>query len=583
MKQRPSIAVLCTAAFLAAGLPAPHQAPASQYEVYAPEIAHVTIYDGSLEPGHFGYNHAASVEWFDGRFYAVWMGNPDTWEEPHPNRHVLLSTSADFVHWTHPTNFVADGDPPLPCGPKIRQSQPNLVNVNGRELWCLWLHGSPAGGSGIYCSKLDKTGGRWRNEFVMDKSLIGGAPFSAWVGQNPFVCRSGRVLVPLMRTRKRKDCYDYYFQCLYTDDGKTWMESNPISVPFDRQAQWEPHFYEQADGALRGIMRNWTDANTPIPTKMRLTVTGTGSDTGEPLRFESEPHFFWTETHNDRPQVFRAGTRYCLLQHDARTTTRGHTHRLNLALFFSRTGGDDFVAATPFSFRGHISSYPQGVEHGGRIYIAYSEDTRRPHRGFHRIKGVTIDPAPTADRFYVWPRQRYDLADNRYTARVGIVTNQNRRALLFTDKASAGLDLPIVNFANGETLDIALDVRMAAVQQKGNATICSYGDRIPIRICMPGNRRGELYSAWGPDQWQCLGAFPVGKWNRLRLRFGAQGYAAAIGDGRWQPFAYPLRAMNPRFYLGDGYEIDYTESNTAETRIHIDLDTLRSSVSDRTP
>ena len=79
------------------------------------------------------------------------------------------------------------------------------------------------------------------------------------------------------------------------------------------------------------------------------------------------------ETVNCRPQIFRLDDgRYCLLQQDAFVNHRDYSTRLNVALHFSRSGADDFVAGPPVSQPGVISAYPQGVAHGGNIYLAYT-------------------------------------------------------------------------------------------------------------------------------------------------------------------------------------------------------------------
>ena len=99
----------CLAMVLALGIARAEEAKEHGYSLYQPTVRHVVIHEGKLAPGHYGYNHMASVEFFNGRFYAAWGGNAGTILEGKPGQVILLSTSEDFEHWTPPVNFVGDG------------------------------------------------------------------------------------------------------------------------------------------------------------------------------------------------------------------------------------------------------------------------------------------------------------------------------------------------------------------------------------------------------------------------------------------------------------------------------------------
>ena len=138
-------------------------------------------------------------------------------------------------------------------------------------------------------------------------------------------------------------------------------------------------------------MRNFTKG-IPHGTQWRLTTVGTGAAKGTPVSFPNDPVYSFMETANCRPQVFRLdGGRYCLLQQDAFVNHRDYSTRLNVALHFSRSGADDFVAGPPVSRPGVISAYPQGVAHGGNIYLAYTSGPGDQPRG---IEGAIVTPAP---------------------------------------------------------------------------------------------------------------------------------------------------------------------------------------------
>ena len=138
------------------------------YKLYKPSVSHHAIHEGKFEKGHYPYNHMASVEWFDGKFYAVWGGNPNTHRESQPGQVLLLSTSEDFAHWTDPVEFVGLGAENPVVDPKGVQWQPNLLNYYDEELWCLWCN-AKSEKSGTYFSRLSKKpGARWVNRLLFE-------------------------------------------------------------------------------------------------------------------------------------------------------------------------------------------------------------------------------------------------------------------------------------------------------------------------------------------------------------------------------------------------------------------------------
>lgn len=551
------------------------------YELYEPTVHWVTIYEGKLGEGQYGYNHMASLAHFSGKFYAVWGANADTIREGQPGQQVVLSTSDDFVHWTDPVHFVGEGSENPIGGPEVRQWQPNLLNLDDRELWCLWYSSTPEGDrehDGTYLSKLSaEPGARWVNQRIFHRIPVDGEPFVVFPSQNPYVCTSGRVLAPATLYRRFADREDrvQWNVCLYTDDGGvTWGYSNPIGRVDDYWAQWEPFFLEQADGRLRAFMRNSTRA-TPPCTEWQLTSAGTGVEKGEPLRFDPDPWYSHMETANSRVQVLRlTGGRYCMLHHDLWVDHRDYSTRLNLALFFSRTGADDFVAGPPFSRRGVVSAYPQGIEHDGKLYVAY---TVGPGSEARSIEAAIVDPEPSADRYYIWPRQKDCLrmateTDEQGRTRVlrtnpdycpdrpTTVDEDGRRALVFRRGASAGVDVDPVDFARGETLTLGFAVKVLELQERGNLVFCSFGDRLPIRLGVPSNRPGRLY-AYAAGRPHALGALEKGQWTAITVTFAANAFTVAIGSGEPTALPNPVARPNPRLYLGDGYEVDHVRSN----------------------
>jgi len=573
-----------------------------RYEVYRPQVQHAVIYAGQSGAGRYAYNHMASVEWFDGRFHAVWGGNAATHLEGKPGQVNLWATSADFQQWSPPQPLAHVRPAALPADSRDVQWQPNLLNYHDRELWCVWTYNSPrADVEGLYLSTLQRGATTWKHRRVQRRQEVDGRLCSIFASQNPVLLASGRVLAPVtLNYREPKhetgekttgDAVRRWNACFYSDDGgATWKCSNPISAVDEPGAQWEPFFYEQADGRIRAFMRNFTKAIPPA-NQWRWTTLGTGAGLGAPLVFDPDPRLSFMETINCRPQVFRLpGGRYCLLQHDAAANHRDYSTRLNVALHFSRSGADDFVAAGPVSRPGVISAYPQGVAHGGKIYLAY---TTGPGTGPRSIEGAIVAPAPAAQRYYVWPRskelirmQEVNDATGKRTvvrdnpdARTALPVQaavDGRLALRFARRASAGVDLDPVDFAAGQTLEVWFQAMTLRLQAAGMLVLASLGDRIPIRLGVPANRLSKLY-AYGRDQWQYVDEFPPDQWNSVRLTVSGTHFSVAVADRPARRFANPLVNPTPRLYLGDGFEVDYLSSN-AGSEFLIDLAALRTQV-----
>lgn len=594
---------LFAAAALAAARASASVEQACTYDFYAPQVSYVTVHDGRLAEGHYAYNHMASVEWFDGRFHCVWGGHAETHREGVPGQLDLWSTSTNFLQWSDPAPLAHVGEHALPRDQQGVQWQPNLLNVDGRQLWCVWTFNSArAELDGLWLSTLDRGAAAWRHRRIQRRQEVGGLACSIFASQNPVRLASGRVLAPVtLNYRDPKhdaggghaatNLVRRFNACFYTDDdGATWSCSAPLSAVDDPEAQWEPVFYEQSDGRIRACTRNFTKSNPP-GNQWRYTAVGSGGRKGEPVLFPDEPAFSFMETANCRPQVFRLpGGRYVLLQQDAAVNHRDYQTRLNLALHFSRTGADDFVAAWPLSRPGVLSAYPQGVAHGGNLYLAY---TVGPGDGPRSIEGAVVSPAPDAATHYLWPRAkeivrlgestgpdgRKTVARNPADSRTALPERKRaggRDAVRFAGRASAGVDLDPLDFAAGQGLALRFDAQVLRLQPKGMLVLCSLGDRIPIRLGIPANRPGRLY-AYTRAQWKPAGDFDPNRWHAVALAVRGATFSVSIDGQQPVTFDNPLVNPTPRLYLGDGFETDYVASN-AGSEFLIDLGSLRTSV-----
>lgn len=576
---------------------------AQDYQFYQPQVSHVTICEGKLGQGSTAYNHMASVEWFDGRFHAVWGGHESSHKEGVPGQLNFWATSADFRQWSVPRKLTHEGAHPLPPDPEGKQWQPNLLNFEGRQLWCLWSFksGNPDL-EGFYLSTMELGGSDWRHHRIQSSHEVDGMPCEIFVSQNPVLLPSGRVLAPVTligRPAQGKGAGDRptairrWNACFYTDDeGKTWKCSGLVTSVWDAASQWEPFFYAQGDGRIRAFMRN-SIKGTPgegIPpgNQWRLTTVGTGAAKGTPVRFPADPIFSFMETANCRPQVFQlAGGRYCLLQQDAFVNHSDYPARVNVALHFSRSGADDFVAGLPVSRPGIISAYPQGVEHDGALYVAY---TVGPGNFPRSIEGAIVSPAPEPDRHYVWPRSKELVRLEEIKTKAGVKkmvrgnpdvrtalprleTEDERRAIRFAGRASAGVDIDPVDFAAGESIQLRFEAKLVRLQPAGMLVLCSFGDRIPIRLGMPANRPGKLY-AYTRNQWEPVCDLPMQEWHSFAVTVRGGELTVAVDKQATATFPNPLVNPSPRFYLGDGFEVDYIRSN-AGSEFLVDLGSLQ--------
>lgn len=428
--------------------------------------------------------------------------------------------------------------------------------------------------------------------------------------QNPVLLRSGRVLQPVTlvagdhRNMGTLLADAFFSAVIYTDDGGlTWAISNLISNVDNPGAQWEPHVMPTADGKLRMFIRDSgrkaihgvqeLNYRFTIRHPHFMTTTGTGTEKGEPVVFDPDPKRVWIETEESRmQQIELPGGRYCMFHHDVWNANNVGS-RSNLALFFSRSGEDDYVAGPGIAGRSRPAHYAQGIFHDGKIYVGYTrwnEDVRTlgSTSAFNgRGLGISIiSPAPDPDRRYVWPRDKDYLASSTPEWRQASTQSIYRRpslemvdgrtAIRFEERGSAGVEIDPIDFAAGDRLRVHFAVKVETQQTHGSLILCSFGDQIPIRIGLPGNRPAQLY-AYGRDDWRRVDALPLDRWINVAIEFGADDFSLRVADGPTMSFTNPVRAPNPRLYLGDGYEVEPFESNRG-SRFFIDLKSLQTSV-----
>jgi hypothetical protein len=150
-------------------------------------------------------------------------------------------------------------------------------------------------------------------------------------------------------------------------------------------------------------------------------------------------------------------------------------------------------------------------------------------------------PAPRADRYYVWPRSKEMIKmqetkdesgkkkvvrtnPNTRTSLSRIKAVEQRKTIQFSALARAGVHIDPVDFAAGQSLEFSFETKVSRLQ-------------------------------------------PVGT---LRV-------SVAVGGQPPKTFPNPIVNPPPRFYLGDGFEVDYIYSLSGSEFL-ADLRSLRSRV-----
>lgn len=573
-----------------------------KYRLFTPTVSHVTIHEATHRTGHYPYNHDVSVAWFNNRFYAAWNAHPDTHAEGHPGQINVIAESTDFEHWSEPEFFLGSTAVNGVTRSDGVMWQPNLLNYKNQALWCFWCltHSEgkswPLEDSGTYFSYLPAgSGSRWVNVKILDRYSIEGLETLAFPSQNPFLCSNGRVLVPVTFIHAPADPRQskHWNAALYSDDeGKSWQVSSLLSQPSDAWANWEPHFHEQQDGKIRAFMRNMNKSFPRSPNYWLLTAESKGNQIGSPLIFEKDPVFSCMETGNSRMHVFQTDKgSYCMLHHDCIADHGTYDSRYNLALFFSRTGRDDFIPATPFSRKNVISAYPQGLARDGKIYVAYTVGGSGNCRS---IEGAVIGGQPDPDHFWIFPRAKDRVALDVYKDAEGItcarrlnpgfepprvnqIEKDGRTCLVFNADVSAAVDVPKGDPRRSEVLQFKFRVKVLSPVCRQFLVLCTLGGAAPIRIGLPANRDRLLY-AFGNDQWQAAGYFPLQEWVSLEIEFHARHFTVKINEGMAVKFGNPGNIAEYKLFFGDGYDSDYLLNNQSGEFL-VDLHSIATSVS----
>ncbi|MBN2295306.1 MAG: exo-alpha-sialidase [Pirellulales bacterium] len=451
------------------------------YEVYQPTITRHAVIDAQNHTHK--YNHCSTIVWFQDRWFCLWGSHVPQIEHA-PGQRIVFSTSHDGRAWMPIERLFSNAEY---CEAPVRypegkghQWQPNLGVVDG-ELWVLWNQGGSgrdtrqADGKrskdfrGLYFSRLKDVDGKWVNKRVEWEGQIwptvNGQQYYVNTTQNLYRLRSGRVLVPvtLRAVRRRaedapKGVLDWWAvekrnSVIYTDDlGETWHLSPGCVTPSFKWIQWEPTVWEQPDGSVMMFARNNTNwqLGHGKPTSGQYLLWSISRDHGEtwtPHRYVpiesvcSRMHVapldgrgVWNLVNPDDDFT---GRRYVMVHNDAPGSeyTWGEA-RNNLALFFKRGAGFDFVAGNNFSAHQPRSCYPQMWRHGDTLAVSYTTSLADARS----IYVALVSPLPELDRYYLFPRMN-DVPSPQRPRRIGNVwAFQNGQHVAMREAVDPGKD-----------------------------------------------------------------------------------------------------------------------------------------------
>ena len=118
-------------------------------------------------------------------------------------------------------------------------------------------------------------------------------------------------------------------------------------------------------------------------------------------------------------------------------------------------------------------------------------------------------------------------------------------------------------------LEVEFNFKIDAHQKTGDLILCSFGDKLPVRIGVPSNRPDTLY-VYTDTGWKKMGLLRSADWQNLQIVFQRDQFVVTLNEESAR-FHYPANGMSSRFYLGDGYEVDRQYPSNADSVFKIDL------------
>lgn len=353
------------------------------------------------------------------------------------HQQLLWNTSKPYDPETNPEN------------PDTRQWAPELLVVDAdpdpdnrrEELWAFFTQ-NLSRGRGTYFARLQHSAqnpdAEWSVKRIdLAKTSLDPRSGIVFVSPNAVQLKhqpedraymNGWVLVPVTPQNETDKEVKNDLSVLYTKDGGETWNAFPRIIPTSNYEVWEPIIVENpVTGDLFIYARNRERADVPSSELLVYSSSRDGGKTWSPL--EPMP----LEVPSLRPHGFAIGDRIVMVHHDfesrftrekgAREGVRtgretnsgpggiGTSDRLNMALFFSRTGEiGSFLPGIAFTNNQRTTrsdddqrgtSYPHMVVVDDTLYIIHTSE--------RSIRGEIIYPLPPDDTYLLYPRSTVEI------------------------------------------------------------------------------------------------------------------------------------------------------------------------------
>jgi len=388
------------------------------FSVYSPVITSSYVYNAATGPEGYTYSHDSGAAYFDGQFYAFWNATTNVLLEAAPGQINVLSTSSNFSTWSAsiaPFSSSTYSTNPVAFTTNDVQWQPNPLAIRtasgGTNLLVIWCQQNdpytttyPANFV-AYASRLTSSSAKWANVTLPLTLTVGTNTYWPFPTQNPLQLDSGRILAPVIWTSTNtwsslpsgvsSNGFVAAYKLagvVYSDDyGVTWNNGGYATQTDQPWTPWEFTITKQKNGGIRGWCRSLWTTN---PNGLMLTANIYGD--GISISSFEEANY---EVPSSRLGTFQdsSGMEYWLMN-DQPQQPNGYLGRANIAVWTSRTGGDDYAPGVGVSGEVTPAQYPQGFAYNGDLYGVYTSGDP------YSISAVKVSPAPNSNTNWIYLR-----------------------------------------------------------------------------------------------------------------------------------------------------------------------------------
>lgn len=565
----------------------------TNYELYKPQTADYKV-SPSQKDGGFAYNGRPSIAFFEGLFYAAWQANNENKADV-AGRRIYISTSKNLINWSKPTDFLIRQsiNPTVPSViSEEKQGYPVLYNYNDKELWCFWcVDGLPSEktNAGLYKSVLEAGSKLWYSAKIFQVIEIGEAKFYMIPTQKPVELRSGKIVLPVRLCQggiTNGTEFSVPAFMFSSDEGQNWSLGGTVSLPENPMIQCDTAIHQQKNGKIRVFSLPDYRNNLP-PMQRLLTTTGSGTELEDDMDFVTDLRAAGIETTSGNiASTQLASDKYAMVIGDIFAEVNGPNLCYNPAVFFSRTGENDFIGGYPFAI-GEEISHAQIMEKENRLYIIYSKNIGTDQNSTIGLSWVEM---PEKDKHYIFPRSKdilrsYDTSfvrtneggflKRKKTFDHSLATTSKdgqKNALIFTGNSSAAIDIEPVKLKDDENLEISLSMKITELQDTGELTLFTVGSMYPAKLVMPSGRAGDIYIS-APNVYKKISAKESGKWFTINISFNKDRLQFQIDDEEAVDINNELTTQV--FYIGNNCIKETTAINNGSS-FCIDIDSVKS-------